>query len=171
MKIRRINDRDIDALYRVYSDPLGCKWVGDGLPITKEACERWVVVTQNNYKQRGYGMFAVELIEDTQSQGDRGRAIGFCGLVHPGGQEVAEIKYALNRSLWGQGFGVELAGAMLTYALDRLDIDRVIATIAPQNAASIRIVERIGMTRTDPRQEDDGSVTEVYEITSNARLI
>ena len=168
MKIRRLTAGDIDALYRVYSDPEGCRWVGDGSPITMDQCERWVAVTQNNYDQRGYGMFAVELIENNPSVDQSiDRVVGFCGLVHPGGQEVAELKYALDRSLWGQGLGAELAGAMLSYALDGVGCDRVIATIAPQNTASIRIVERIGMNRTEPRQEDDGSMTEVYEITSS----
>ncbi|MCA9304882.1 MAG: GNAT family N-acetyltransferase, partial [Phycisphaerales bacterium] len=89
------------------------------------------------------------------------------GLVHPGGQPEPELKYALDRAVWGGGLATEVAGAMLEYARSVLGLAAVIATIARENAASIRIVERLGMTRSTPRVEDDGSITEVYTIQLN----
>lgn len=41
--------------------------------------------------------------------------IGFCGLVHPNGQPDAEIKYALRREQWGQGFASEAAAGLLEW--------------------------------------------------------
>lgn len=159
--VRRLGSGDIDAMLSVYGDPIGCRWVGDGQPITHDACERWVSVTERNYQQYGYGMFAVEPYGG-------GFVVGFCGIVHPGGQEIAEIKYALHRSQWSQGLGTELASGLLEYAMNTRDLERVIATISPENRASIRIVERIGMVRSKPRTEEDGSVTEVYEFVARS---
>lgn len=122
-----------------------------------DECIQWIDVTFRNYKTRGYGMFAVE---GDQFDG----VIGFCGLVHPKGQRLPEIKYALDRSLWGNGLGTELAQGLLDYATKVIDLHHIIATIATQNEASIRIVEQIGMTRSTPRIDDDGSVIEVYEF-------
>ena len=47
-----------------------------------------------NYAKRGYGMFALE-------EKATGRVVGYCGIVHPGGQPEPEVKYALRRSHWG----------------------------------------------------------------------
>ena len=55
-------------------------------------------VTAENYDHRGYGMFA--LVER-----ETGAVVGFCGLVHPGGQTEAEIKYAFLRTALGPGAG------------------------------------------------------------------
>jgi len=62
----------------VYGDADAMRWVGDGEPITHEACVKWLEVTENNYRVRGYGMFAL-VNRKTQE------VLGFCGLVHPGG--------------------------------------------------------------------------------------
>ena len=71
---------DLNDIYLVYSDEEGARWVDDGTPITFEECERWMQVTLDNYETRGYGMFT---IYDRFS----GETVGFCGLVHPGGQK------------------------------------------------------------------------------------
>ena len=115
---------------------------------------RWVEVTENNYARRGYGMSALVLRES-------GAVIGFCGLVHPGGQDEAEIKYALVRDHWGQGLATEAVGAMLAYGVQAFELSRVIATIYPENRASQRVLEKVGMRVSEDRSNDDGSVTRV----------
>src|SRR5262245_49549643 len=70
--VRRISARDEDAMLAVYGDAAAMTWVGDGRPLDREACRRWIDVTVRNYRERGYGMSAVELV--------RGDVIGFCGL-------------------------------------------------------------------------------------------
>ena len=104
LSCRRWVAGDVDAVYAVYSDREGARWVGNGAPITYEECERWVDVTFANYARRGYGMFAVD--ERSTNQ-----AVGFCGLVHPGGQAEVEIKYAFLKSRWGRGYASELVPA------------------------------------------------------------
>ncbi|MDQ3252964.1 MAG: GNAT family N-acetyltransferase, partial [Acidobacteriota bacterium] len=50
--------------------------------------------------------------------------------------------------LWGRGYAVEAARAVLRYACDVLGLRRVVADVDEPNAASIRVLERLGMTRT-----------------------
>ncbi|MDF1808076.1 MAG: GNAT family N-acetyltransferase [Phycisphaerales bacterium] len=153
--VRRLDTDDLDDLYQVYSDPVAMQWVGDGSPITLDESIKWIEVTLQNYQQRGYGMFAaVEILSD--------QIIGFCGLVHPDGQQLPELKYAYRKEYWGQGFASEIAGKVLEYATKTLGHSEIIATIAPENSSSIRVVEKLGMVRSDPRKEDDGTITEVY---------
>lgn len=60
--VRRWRDSDLLALVAVYGDADAMHWVGDSKPITQEQCVRWLQVTQANYDERAYGMFAVEEI-------------------------------------------------------------------------------------------------------------
>jgi RimJ/RimL family protein N-acetyltransferase len=88
--------------------------------------------------------------------------IGFCGIVHPGNQPEAEIKYALLRSHWGQGLATEAVRGMLAYGLRELGLREVIATTSPENAASHRVLLKAGMQESWMRRNEDGSLTRVF---------
>ncbi len=136
--VRRMRPDDVDALLAVYGDVDAMRWVGDGEPLAREGCARWVEVTHRNYALRGYGMF-------TALSRETGDVIGFGGLVHPDGQPDAELKYALRRAAWGQGLATELARGLLAYAQAPLGLARVCATAAPANTASQRVLVKAGM--------------------------
>lgn len=78
--VRHIEPTDVDTM----------RWVGDRSSLSCEQCAELVVVTQRNYALRGYSTSALVARHS-------GKVIGFCGLVHPGGQADVEIKYALRR--------------------------------------------------------------------------
>jgi ribosomal-protein-alanine N-acetyltransferase len=152
---RRLEPEDREAMLAVYGDAAAMRWVGDGTPLTPEECDRWLTVTADNYRQRGYGMFA--LVERAT-----GAVVGFAGLVHPGGQAEAEIKYALLRSVWGRGYATEAARALLDYGAAAHGLEEIIATVAPDNHASQRVLARAGMRRGALRQDQDGSRTQLF---------
>jgi RimJ/RimL family protein N-acetyltransferase len=91
-----------------------------------------------------------------------GAVIGFCGIVHPGGQPDAEIKYALVRAHWGKGLATEAVRGMLAYAVERLDLHRVIATTAPENEASQRVLLKVGMSHLEATVNEDGFHTNTF---------
>ncbi|MEM1255203.1 MAG: GNAT family N-acetyltransferase [Cyanobacteria bacterium P01_H01_bin.21] len=153
---RRLSFDDIDDMYAVYSDADGMRWVDDGQPITQDDCVRWVDVTLNNYSTRGYGM-SVLVSRETME------IIGFCGLVHPGNQSTAEIKYALHRAFWGRGLATEAVIAMLNYGKREFHLHMIIATVAPENLASRRVLLKAGMQEIEKRHTDDGSNIIVFE--------
>jgi len=152
---RHLRLSDVDALFAVYGDAEAMRWVGDGEPLDRAQCREWVAVSERNYRTRGYGMSALVDRAD-------GETVGFCGLVHPGGQAEAELKYAFRREHWGRGLATEAARAMLSYAQQALGLQHAIATAYPQNLASLRVLRKAGMhpacTRTDP----DGTVICCY---------
>ncbi len=155
LQARRLHLTDVDTMLGVYGDQEVVRWAGDGKPLSRALCEKWVEVTLNNYATRGYGMFA---LVDRES----GEVVGFAGLVHPGGQPEAEIKYALHRSRWGQGFATEAATALLSYGAARFGLAEVIATAAPENGASHRVLLKAGMQRVGLRENDDGTFTQLF---------
>ncbi len=156
MRCRRWMAEDLAPLMEVYGDAEAMRWVGDGKPLSREQGEKWLKVTAENYRLRGYGMFALESHQT-------GKVIGFCGLVHPGGQAEAEIKYAFMRSHWGQGLATEAVAMLLLHGARGRGLNRIIATVAPANLASQRVLLKAGMTLAHLRPNDDGTVTQVYE--------
>ncbi|MCE9658438.1 MAG: GNAT family N-acetyltransferase [Burkholderiales bacterium] len=149
---RRLEPGDEVAMLEVYGDAEAMRWVGDGVPLTAEQCDRWLVVTAENYRLRGYGMFA--LVERASA-----KVVGFCGLVHPAGQAEAEAKYAFARGAWGRGLATEALRALLGYGSSAHGLQEIIATVAPDNAASQRVLLKAGMREGAPRAEDDGTRT------------
>lgn len=154
--VRRTEATDVDAMHAVYGDADAMRWVGDGVPLAREQCKEWLAITQRNYALRGYGMSAL-------AERHTGEVVGFCGLVHPGGQPEVEIKYALRREFWGKGLATEAAAGMLAYGASAFDIAHVIATTAPANVASHRVLGKAGMRRGALRRNEDGSFTQLFE--------
>jgi RimJ/RimL family protein N-acetyltransferase len=153
--VRHITDGDVDAMQAVYGDAKAMRWVDDGQPLDRESCIRWIEVTKQNYAARGHGMSALVLKQS-------GAVIGFCGIVHPGGQPEAEIKYALLREYWGQGLATEAVEGMLAYAAKHLGLLKVIATAAPENEASQRVLLKVGMSHLETTLNEDGSHTKTF---------
>lgn len=76
------------------------------------------------------------------------RVIGTCTLYHLDRRNRrAEIGFALAREHWGRGLMQEALVALLGYAFDTLTLHRIEADVDPRNAASLRLLERLGFVR------------------------
>lgn len=160
--IRGLRADDLDELYEVCGDPELMRHVGDGRPLSREQTRHWIEKSQDNYAKHGFGCAAV-----VAKDGDR--FAGYCGLVYgPGGAEV-EIIYALKKQYWGRGLASEAAAAMLEYGLDKCRLKRIVATVDPENRASISIVKKLGMTHRENRLDEHGLPEAVYAIENAAR--
>ncbi|MBT0587384.1 GNAT family N-acetyltransferase [Alteromonas oceanisediminis] len=146
---------DLEVIYSVYSDKQGARWVGDGQPISREDAIRWLDVTFKNYSGRGYGMSTV--IEKAT-----GTIVGFCGLVHPNGQQHAEIKYSFKKTHWGLGYASEIVPGMISYGNTVHGLGKIIATVADENIASQRVLQKSHMSLSD-EYEENGQKILVYE--------
>ena len=153
---RRWRVQDFDALVAVYGDSQVVRWVADGRPLTAQRVREWMAITDDNYRTRGYGMFALE---------DRatGEVVGFCGLVHPAGQVEPEVKYAFRRSHWGRGLASEAVPALLAYGARCHGLARIVATVSPEHVASHRVLLKAGAIPGALVTHDDGSATQHFE--------
>jgi RimJ/RimL family protein N-acetyltransferase len=68
-----------------------------------------------------------------------------------------EIGYDFRSDYWGQGLATEAAAAVRDFALDELGLPRVISLIRPENVASVRVSEKIGMAKE--REIERGGAT------------
>lgn len=72
--------------------------------------------------------------------------IGVCSLQVEPDQGRAELGYWLGRSWWGQGFMTEAARAVVAFGFERLELRRIFAHHLPENPASGRVMQKVGMT-------------------------
>jgi RimJ/RimL family protein N-acetyltransferase len=74
--------------------------------------------------------------------------IGWVLLIPAGGAGPRfEIGWRLRRDAWGRGYATEAAGPVLWHAFTGLGLPEVVAEIDPDNAASLRVAEKLGMRR------------------------
>jgi [ribosomal protein S5]-alanine N-acetyltransferase len=77
----------------------------------------------------------------------------------------ATLGYCLSDSAWGQGFATEASNALLQWAFNTLDMNRVQAETDTRNVASCRVLEKLGFLREGTRREDcivDGDVSDSW---------
>ena len=77
----------------------------------------------------------------------------------------AHLGYCLRSEAWGHGYATEAAGALVTWAYDVLDLNRVQAEVDTRNAASARVLEKLGFVREGTLREDcvvDGEVSDSW---------
>jgi RimJ/RimL family protein N-acetyltransferase len=88
-------------------------------------------------------------------QRDEGRLLGAIGLhLERADSQQAMIGYCFAQGSWGHGYATEAAEAMLALGFDVLHLHRVWAGCDPQNTASARVLEKLGMTLEGRSRED-----------------
>jgi RimJ/RimL family protein N-acetyltransferase len=96
--------------------------------------------------------------------------LGFTDTKHVGpGWEVAadevEIGWMVTPSAWAQGYATEAGRAIRDEAFERLGLDSVIAMYHPENAASGRIMEKLGMAYERDVIGSGGWPNRIYRLT------
>ena len=85
------------------------------------------------------------------------RHIGDKGLVRREDLDDADIGFAMLEQHWSKGYAAESAEAVMRHARKTLNLQRIVAIVAPDNRSSIRLLEKIGLTfeRMIRRGDDD----------------
>ena len=138
--LRKLNTRDYKALKETLSDPdIMATW--DRVYVTKKEILAWIIRQMGRYKNELVGYF---LAIDRESR----QAVGQIGLIWCDikGLRCLEVGYILNKTDWGKGYATEGAKALLDYGFKLFKVNKIYATIHPENLRSITVAERIGMT-------------------------
>jgi [ribosomal protein S5]-alanine N-acetyltransferase len=92
---------------------------------------------------------------------------GHCGLHYLGNTPEVELTYAINPFYWGQGFATEAAKAVLRWGFDTLGLKQIVAVTAPDNAASRRVMQKLGM-QYEKNIQYGGAEAVYYTVVSSA---
>lgn len=138
-------------------------WWPDG-PFTRDVAERSFAAALARLRDHGFGRRWIVAK-------DSGRGLGFtetkyfgqsCEDVSP---DEVEIGWMLTPGAWGQGYGTEAGSAIRDEAFDRLELESIVAVHHPANAASRRIMEKLGMTFERDVVTKDGWPYRLYRLT------
>jgi ribosomal-protein-alanine N-acetyltransferase len=131
---------DVDALHDLWTDADVRRYLWDDVVIDKETAREVVQGTLEDWGDFGVGLFCIRLL-------DEDAIIGFCGVRRYPPEEEWELLYGLLAAYWGHGLAVEASIAALQFAFSRLKVDRIAGLTDPPNAASIRVLQKLGMRR------------------------
>jgi RimJ/RimL family protein N-acetyltransferase len=91
-----------------------------------------------DYALHGFGRLAV--IEKAS-----GRMVGFCGFKYVTELGETDIGYRFLPDCWGKGYATESAAALMQEGRHAQGIRRVVGTVHPDNPASGRVLEKLGL--------------------------
>jgi RimJ/RimL family protein N-acetyltransferase len=141
--LRRWREEDLDPYARICADQEAMRYTRAGTPLTREQTKQRVAATKRHWKERGFGLWAVE-------EKATGAFIGRIGLLYhedwPEGEHKTEVGWLLDRSFWRRGLATEGAVASVRFGFEKLGLERIISIIRPENAASRQVAERAGLT-------------------------
>jgi ribosomal-protein-alanine N-acetyltransferase len=138
LRLRRFTPNDFDALFQIFSNPQVTKYFGEGDTPSKEETFSLLNKYIDLYWQEYHlGKWAVVHRES-------GKLIGFCGYTML--RKIPEMAYLIDQDYWGVGLATEAAYASLRYAFEIMKVELVTAYTRPENKASQRVLEKIGMT-------------------------
>ena len=130
---------DAAFILRLLNEPSFLRFIGDRKVRTIADAERYIGERLiASYERNGFGLWVVERRDVTGP-------IGICGLVKRDTLPDADIGFAFLPEFWGDGFAFESAAGVKRYGFDVLALPRLLAITNPDNVASIRIVEKLGL--------------------------
>lgn len=136
--LREVNTGDAAFMLTVLNDPAFLRYIGDrGVRSEQDARDYIHNKMLPSYRHYGFGMYVVERSDDQQR-------IGICGLVRRPGLDDADLGFAFLPDFRGQGYAGEASQAVLQLAADRFALPRVAAITSSDNAASVRLLGKLG---------------------------
>lgn len=150
---------DLPAAHEIYSHPEVMRWSPDGPSPSLDATRAILEGHLASYAQHGIGKWAVALRAS-------GEIIGSCGVamepVH-GLVPEPELGYRLLPQYQGQGYATEAAKVALEHCLELIGLPRILGIVEPANAASVRVLLKLGMT-LQGQTFWRGKTVEIYAI-------
>lgn len=128
---------DLEDYVRLYADPDVTRWLEGERPRTAEESTARLARDVAHWTTRGFGRWAVR-------EKLTGAFVGRAGFSRMASGDV-ELGYVLSPKFWGTGCASEAAARVLEYGFETWGFSRVIATVRPENSASKRVLEKLGM--------------------------
>ena len=141
--IRQFRDSDLESFVAYRNDPEVYRYQGWKTPYRREDGTEFITRAASAMpgSPGEWLQLAIECKESGKMLGD----IAF--HVIRSNPRQAYLGYTLARSAWGQGYASEAARKLLDYLFRVLNLHRVIADCDVDNAASVRLLERLGFRR------------------------
>ena len=159
LRLRPFDESDLDDLYALMSDAHVLRY-WDSAPWTERPRSDAFFARTLRLAAEGSAARLVVVRREDEA------FLGWCGISgYDPGFRSASLTYVLTADVWGQGYATEAARALLTWAYDTLDLNRVQAEADTRNTGSRRVLEKLGFTLESTLREDcvvDGVVSDSW---------
>jgi ribosomal-protein-alanine N-acetyltransferase len=147
-----ITDLSVDYLNEIHQlhsmpeiDEFNTLGIPGSIQVTKELILDWLE-KQETVPRASY-IFCIKLIETNQF-------IGLIGLkIGKPGYRIAEVWYKTHPAHWNNGYTTEALQEVLKLGFNKLNLHRIEAGCAVDNVASIKVLEKVGMTKEGRKRE------------------
>ena len=132
---------DVQRLFAIFGDPQTNLFNPAGPMVTLGDAQRLLDRWLGQWAAQGYGWWAIARNEAPD------HIIGFGGIapLHYLAEQRINLGYRFAVEAWGQGYATELGRDALAQAFETLGVPEVFGLVRPDHAASIRVLEKIGM--------------------------
>lgn len=139
LRLRAVTIDDTELMLAVWNDPAFMRNVMDrGIRTLEQAEEALQEGALRLFTEFGYGPYCISRKPD-------GTMIGICGLFKRENLDDPDIGFAVLPDYCGNGYASEAAAAVVNYARDDLGLGVLTAIVSPDNAASIGLIEKLGL--------------------------
>ena len=139
LRLREYTVDDAPFIFELMNSEGWLNYIGDRNIKTVEDAKKYIEEKYlPSYTLNGHGAYIVILKET-------GKSIGSCGLYKREDLKHPDIGFAFLSEYLGKGYGYESAQAVVQYAKEKLKINTVLGFTLPENIASVKLLEKIGL--------------------------
>jgi RimJ/RimL family protein N-acetyltransferase len=139
LRLRQFVTEDGPFILELLNQPSFLRFIGDKGVRTLDDAERYILTGPvESYQRNGFGLYLVVLRE-------AGMPIGMCGLLRRDWLDAPDIGFSYLPAFWSRGYAFEAASAVMHHARETLGLTRILAIVSPDNAGSIRLLEKLGL--------------------------
>lgn len=134
--LRQFRSEDWEDMFHYYSDPVATQFTTKRV-LNESECWQKIATSIGHWQIHGYGPYAIE------SKATH-RVMGITGPWYPIDWPSPEIKWALAKDCWGNGFATEAVKAVQKMTRTYLPEIHFISFIDGRNEPSIKLARRVG---------------------------
>ena len=152
--LRWLSVKDAKFILQLLNEPSFVRFIGDKSVRSIDDARDYILSGPvDSYERFGFGLYLTELKEN-------GVPIGICGLLKRESLKDVDIGFAFLPEFWRKGYAFEAASAVMTYGRKVVGLNRIVAITSPENDASIRVLEKLGLRfeRVIKLSEDEPAV-------------
>jgi [ribosomal protein S5]-alanine N-acetyltransferase len=148
LRLRPVTDADADALFALHRSAHVLRYWDSPPWVDRARADRFIAASRQLAEDGSGARLAIDRASD-------GAFLGWCSLTRWDPEHhTAALTYILRESAWGNGYATAAAHALLRWAFDTLDLNRVQAEADTRNLASARVLEKLGFVREGTLRED-----------------
>lgn len=139
LRLRPLTSDDVDEIHRLWIHPKVRKYLWDDEEISRKLAASVIDKSLTYFKNNGFGLWAACFC-------GQDAIIGFGGFWFFNHPLQLQLLYGIAPNYWGKGLATEIARAMIRYGFGEHGFDRIVASADAPNIASLRVMEKVGMT-------------------------